>query len=235
MNKSTACWLKIRLALSTQVSALWAGFNNVPKLFLQLQSETQSERTQRCYKVRNRLWYTHRIARWPSNRRKSFTKRYFKTSFQNLIHRQDSFWSRLWWCRYRRPTHYLSQPAISCSDIGRRCRFSHLWSLHLTNFNCFSGQRNNFFRIAAHQKVLQEATETLLSPTRQPNIWRTRQKKKKRCRHPQIVFESAESEIKALSDTCTPQSRAQANLQPRENCQALHTVNDGLEPQSIIM
>ncbi len=45
------------------------------------------------------------------------------------------------------------------------------------------------------------------------NPWRTRQKKKKRCRRPQIIFESAESEIEALSDAYAPPSGAQAKSQ----------------------
>ncbi len=72
--------------------------------------------------------------------------------------------------------------------------------------------------ISAAEEVLPEATETLQGCATQPNPWRTRQKKKKRCRRPPIVFESAESEIEALSDTCSPLSGAQTKLQPCENC-----------------
>ncbi len=82
---------------------------------------------------------------------------------------------------------------------------------------------------------MQEATETLQGPATQPNPWRTRQKKKKRSRCPPICFESAESEAEALSNTCVPLSRAQAKLQPCENCQTEHTITDDLKPRPIIL
>ncbi len=52
-----------------------------------------------------------------------------------------------------------------------------------------------------------------LDPVPCPNPWRARHKKKKRRRPPQIAFESAESEIEALSDACVPPSGAQAKPQ----------------------
>ncbi len=93
----------------------------------------------------------------------------------------------------------------------------------------------SLLNISADEEVLPEATETLQGPATHPNPWRTRQKKKERCRCPPIVFQSAESEIEAHSDICAPPFGARAKLQPRENCQAAHTIKDDLEPRSIIL
>ncbi len=70
--------------------------------------------------------------------------------------------------------------------------------------------------ISADEEVL-ESTETFLKPAPRPYPWRTREKKEKRLRRPQIAFESADSEIEAISDACGPPSKAQAKSQEASN------------------
>ncbi len=65
----------------------------------------------------------------------------------------------------------------------------------------------------ADEEVLPDATEMPLNPATCSYQWRSRQKKKKRRRCPQIAFESAESEINGLSDVCVPPSGARAKSQ----------------------
>ncbi len=50
----------------------------------------------------------------------------------------------------------------------------------------------SLLNISSDEEVLPEATEPLLDPATQPDPWRP------------IVFESTESEIEALSETCAP-------------------------------
>ncbi len=64
----------------------------------------------------------------------------------------------------------------------------------------------SLINISAYKEVLPEAIETLQGPAIQPYAWRTRQKKKKGCRRPPIVFESAEFEIETHSGTFIPLS-----------------------------
>ncbi len=72
--------------------------------------------------------------------------------------------------------------------------------------------------ISGDEEVLPEATKPLQGPATQPNSWRTRPKKKKRCWRPPTAFEAAVSKIEPLFDTCAPPSEALAKLQSRENC-----------------
>ncbi len=85
------------------------------------------------------------------------------------------------------------------------------------------------------EEVLPETTKALQDSVTQPYPWRTGQKKQKRRRRPRIVFESAQSEIEALSDTCALPPGAQAKLQPRENCQAAQIIKNDLAPRAIIL
>ncbi len=65
--------------------------------------------------------------------------------------------------------------------------------------------------LPANEEVLPRATEMPLDRATCPYPWRSRQKKKKRHRRPQIAFESAESKIDGLP--CVPPTGAQAKSQ----------------------